>query len=277
VLESVLREEPVLTEEDHAKWAVWKATCLAHAKTRLHLGRVATAKRYLHEVLAMEPRARLSWSAGKDSTALVHLAVHEGAQGRIFSIKDDLDYPGEREYIERYAAAWGVSDRLDVVTPSVSLWGLLVSMKDRHDIRDDLHSRAAEFSRVGFYSVIDDYNARSEVRATLLGLRAEESVGRLKNRKTRGHIYRKKDGELVGQPLCDWRGIDVYAYLLSHDVELLPVYRCIRFSKRPDLIRKSWWVPGAHGAVGESIWLKAYYPSLYAKLLSVYPELSLES
>lgn len=269
--------EPILTQEDLDRWEVWKATCLAHAKTRLYARRLDQAKRYLHEALTLEPRARLSWSAGKDSTALVHLAVHEGAKGRIFSIKDDLDYPGEREYIERYAAAWGVLDRLDILTPDVSLWDLLVSMKDRHDIRDDLHSRSAEFSRLGFYSVIDSYNARSEVRATLLGLRAEESVGRRNNRNSRGHIYLKNDGELVGQPLCDWRGVDVYAYLLSHDIELLPVYRCIRFSTRPDRIRKSWWVPGKHGARGGSIWLKAYYPSLYRKLVSVYPELSGEA
>jgi len=270
-------QEPVLTQEDVAKWEAWRRACLMHAKSRAHARMVDKARRYLHDVLELEPLARISWSAGKDSTALVHLAIHEGAQGRVFSIKDDLDYPGEREYVERWAATWGVSDRLDVVTPDVSLWDLLVSMAARHDIRDDLHSRMSEFSRQGFYDVIDRYNATSPIKATLLGLRAEESRGRRANRMFRGHLYQKQDGELIGQPLCDWRGIDVYAYLFSHDVELLPVYRCVRMVERPDQIRKSWWVPGCHGALGSTVWLKVYYPSLYQQLLKVYPELSSEA
>ena len=36
--------------------------------------------------------------------------------------------------------------------------------------------------------------------------------------------------------------------------------------QKPWLIRKSWWIPGAHAANGQVAWLKRYWPSLYAKL-----------
>lgn len=263
-------EEPILTEEDEAIFDQWRRGCLLYAESKQHQQRVKQTQRHISDVLTIEPKTRIAWSAGKDSTAMTHLALSMGAQGEVFSIKDDLDYPGEEDYVRRLAAAWGALDRLVVLHPPVSLWELLKQINP--DVRDDLHARTSEFSKVGFYDVIDEYNARHPVQATMLGLRAAESRGRRLNRKIRGATYQKKDGHIISQPLCDWEGRDVYAYLFAHDIELLPVYHCVRLVKSPDLVRKSWWLPGASSSFGGMVWLRTYYPSLYMRLVMEFPE-----
>ena len=62
----------------------------------------------------------------------------------------------------------------------------------------------------------------------------------------------------------------MFAYLQAHDVEPLHVYRCCGWlpehRMKPWLIRKSWWIPGAHAGQGGAAWLKRYYPSLFQRL-----------
>ena len=83
--------EPVLIKEDKRKWDIWKRTCLLHSKTRGYKRAIDEAKCQIEGMIEQAPTAYMSWSAGKDSTALVHLCVECGVSGRILSIKDDMD------------------------------------------------------------------------------------------------------------------------------------------------------------------------------------------
>src|SRR5690606_13832135 len=88
---------------------------------------------------------------------------------------------------------------------------------------EDMHARTAALSKAAFYSVVEEATAPHDL--VFLGLRAEESRGRAMNRATRGTLYRKANGQVVCQPLADWRGLDVYAYLFARGIDVLPVYR----------------------------------------------------
>jgi len=260
--------EPRLTDEDRRIWHQWVRAARRWATTRLHRSRVERTRRIVEEFHTNHPDAYVAWSAGKDSTAMTHLIADVVGPVRAMSIKDDLDFPGEEDYLRRHAEAWGV--RLDIVRPP-SLQAWLRDHADEIGAADDVHSRAAGLSRVGFYPLIEEYDRSTGTRAKYLGLRAEESHGRKMHRAKRGAIYTKTNGEVVCQPICDWRGIDVYAYLLSRNIDLLPLYRCVRLHDAPERVRKSWWVPGAHAQFGQGTWLRTYYPGLFQLLEDLLP------
>lgn len=265
--------EPILLPEDHRIWNVWKRGALAHAKTQLHRRRLERARGIVLDMAERCPNAYVGWSGGKDSTALTHLvAVECGVQAHAMSVKDDLDYPGEEDYIQGLADAWGI--RLDIVRPPMSLQAWLADHRHELSAMEDVHSRSSEFSRKAFYEPIRMYAEVLGLPGVYLGLRAEESHGRRMNRATHGSLYSKADGETVCTPLADWKGIDIYAYLLSREIAPLPVYRCVRLHDSPDRIRKSWWLPGSHSRKGGMVWLRLYYPSIFARLCELLPDAS---
>ena len=268
--------EPILRPEDERLWRSWVATCRIHARQRDHQRRVDLARRRIGDALAAAPSWCVMWSGGKDSTALVHLAcVDLGHRLPVASEKDDLDYPGEEEYVLDLAAAWGLD--LAVLRPPVSPRAWMAENAATLGAGDDLHSRAAGLSRACFYDVVERHGAAHD--GVMLGLRQEESAGRRASRAAHGTLYRKAHpyraaGQWVSTPLADWTGLDVMAYLLTRTIPVLPVYRCLALAhaREPWRLRKSWWVPGGHSRWGGAAWLRHYYPSLYHQLAAWMPD-----
>lgn len=263
--------EPVLTDEDRRIWRRWERASLGYARTRRFATRLDEAKRQIERMAKRAPDAYLAWSGGKDSTVMTHLiAVECGLTARAMAVKDDLDFPGEEDYVRQLASSWGVE--LDVVHPPFSLQQWIRDHAETLIADDDMHGRASAFSDAAFYSVVETYRQEAGLPGVYLGLRAEESYGRRMNRRYRGPVYQKKDGEVVCQPVCDWSREDVYAYAFSRGIDLLHVYRCVRFEDHPGDVRKSWWIPGSHGARGSAIWLRIFYPSLWDRLCEILPQ-----
>lgn len=265
--------EPVLTDEDRRLWAMWERAAVAWSKTLAHSVRVDRAQDTLRRFseASNDNGWRLMWSGGKDSTAMAHLAANAGVGVvRAVSVKDDLDFPGEEEYVQERAREWGVD--VEVIHPTCSLVELVSNDNEAFIPGADIHGRGTLLSRAGFYPLLRDHRASHGNYHIALGLRTAESRARTVNRATHGTIYRKKDGQLVCQPIADWADIDVYAYLFSNDIEVLPLYRCVRLSESPGRVRKSWWLPGKSATQGGTIWLRTYYPSLFSKLREMLPQ-----
>lgn len=325
-------DEPLLTDRDRAVWDAWTRAALEHSRTqsfrrRVERARVAVVEAVDYAQRIHSPRRPMfAWSGGKDSTVGAHLVgVEAGARGAVdfVSEKDDLDYPGERAYVEGLAAAWGLT--LEVIAPPVSPKQWIADAAARGEIRayDDIHSRAAGLSKACFYKLME---ASNEGRALVfLGLRREESNRRdgvadhalfeAKQRRAAQAgraLPQKRDrpGARPARPVVDlaagptsgltywhagasqWRclpvaefrgdtpsthGLDVYAYAVSREIELLPVYRCVGLmhARAPGRVRKSWWLPGGHTATGQVAWLKRYYPSLFRQLCAWMPDATL--
>ena len=264
--------EPRLTDEDYRAWAQWQATAAIHSRSLPFLRRVESSKRYVGDALAQQPDTCVMWSGGKDSTVMTHLiGVTMGAKHlTVYSEKDDLDYPGEEQYVTDLAAQWGLN--LKILRPTVSPTEWLNAHRHELHVGGDIHSRAASLSKAVFYGLVK--SASSNHGGIFLGLRQDESRARRMNRATRGPVYTKNDGQTVCTPIVDWSGLDVMAYAVRHDVPLLSVYQCIAFmhAREPWRVRKSWWVPEAssqrHGGVA---WLRHYFPTLYRKLAEWVP------
>lgn len=239
-----------------------------HSQTDAHQRKVDQAKAAIESALASSSGWACMVSSGKDSSMLGHLVASIDKTVEWVSEKDDLDYPGEREYVETLAAGCGAP--LTVVEPGFSVWERFAELAPTLGAWEDIHARAATLSAEAFYSVVE---AATAGRPIFLGLRAEESRGRAMNRYSRGLTYTKRSGQVVCQPIADWKALDVYAYAAAHGLELLPVYRCVALmhSDDPSRVRKSWWVGGAANANGHVRWLAHYWPSLFARLCSVMP------
>ena len=267
--------EPILRAEDHRAWDGWMRAARIHRRTRQYVRVVDTAKRVAAEALEKGVAPSVSYSGGKDSTALTHLVCVElGAAPRVVvhSEKDDLDYPGEEAYVREHATAWGL--RLNILRPPTSPVEWIAKRAARMSGDDDVHGRTAGLSKACFYGVMEAADREHDV--SFLGLRMEESGVRKILLASRGLLYQLKSGLWRCNPLGHWRGIDVYAYLDQHGIEPLSVYRCVGWlpehRQNPALIRKSWWLPGIHARHGQTAWLRHYYPSLYERYRSWFPD-----
>lgn len=251
--------EPILSDDDITLWNAWRKTFAVHATTSGFRRRVDSAKKL---IASLEPGLKkcVMWSAGKDSTAMLHLiCVEMGIKTPVVSEKDDLDYPGEHEYTKRLAEQWGLD--LEIITPKLSPLAYLRGADLEADC--DVHSRKSGLSKACFYNLVEESNKRFDL--IFLGIRAAESAHRKALREFRSRLYTIKNGETKCIPIADWTGLDVYAYIESRGIEIMPVYKCIGLMHReePWRIRKSWWLPGSHGRHGGVAWLRRYYPSLW--------------
>jgi 3'-phosphoadenosine 5'-phosphosulfate sulfotransferase (PAPS reductase)/FAD synthetase len=263
--------EPVLSLDDVAIWDRWQEVCSVHAQTRAFRRRVDSALRVVERAVREAPRTMVSWSGGKDSTVMTHLVcVRAGAKVAVVSEKDDLDFPGEEDYVRRLAEAWSLD--LRIVRPPVSPWEWFVEHGRTLRVGEDVHGRSAGLSKACFYGVME--SANREFDAVMMGLRSTESSARKRLRKSRGRDYELVSGRRHVLPIADWSGLDVLAYAHANGIELLPVYRCVALMHEhaPWNIRKSWWRPGASAWFGQIAWLRRYYPSLHARLQAVMPQ-----
>lgn len=186
-----------------------------HASTRAFRARVDAGLAVIREAAALG-RVGVSFSAGKDSTVLLHLvrsvipdapaalfdsgcempetlalAAHYGAQ----VIHPRLTYPE----MARYSGWWGYPTPVDAGCP--------------FPVKTILIDEPADVLVV-----------RERLSVCAIGLRAEESSGRRANAATRGMLYRGANRTWYLAPLAFWSVADVWAYIAEHDLEYHPVY-----------------------------------------------------
>lgn len=265
--------EPILNDEDRRIWAQWERASLAHAKTDRHRRRIDRAKVNIDKFLEVSSQPYLAFSGGKDSCAMLALAVENGYYGPVMWLSGDLDYPGEGDHVQQWSHVVGLP--IDIVRTPGSTIEMLRAQAHEILLDEDDKLRNDPINAAQFFAPIEAYKSQHGCDGVLLGLRAEESKGRRWNRAKRSPVYYATSRrEWVGQPICDWQGIDVYAYVLSRGLPLFNVYQCVRYHETPDRVRMDGWYPGVHAQRGATIWLKSYYPSLFNRLCSILPDAS---
>jgi 3'-phosphoadenosine 5'-phosphosulfate sulfotransferase (PAPS reductase)/FAD synthetase len=217
----------------------------------------------------------ITWSAGKDSTALVYLITQEMGHKDmlIFCQKDDCDYPGEKEYVLELIQKYSLN--VEIVEPEESMWEYVCS--NDIDLRYNIHAKSNIITKKFFLSCINRFmGAHPEIDGYFMGLRADESKSRSINYAKRGMLYYKKtDNKIVCNPLSLWTVYDVFAYLVGNNVPILDVYLKTSCYQTAEKIRKAWWLPDIANKITEGgmLDLKVNYPELYFKLIRNKPEL----
>lgn len=231
-----------------------------HANSRAFARQVDDARRIIERALSMACFVA-SWSTGKDSTAMTHLVRTMDDDIPILIQFDDCDWPTKRPYAERVCAQLGW--QVHSVEPDFSVWEIACRERIGYD---NICAQSHQITRDGFLVPLDAKRRELGGDGVFLGLRIEESRARKLNLASRGPLYRLRDGTWRCCPLWRWTARDVFAYLVSHGIEINPCYLQNRF-KQPEEIRLSWALPTPTGrTTGDLEHLRYYYPAQYARL-----------
>lgn len=107
-----------------------------------------------------------------------------------------------------------------------------------------------------------------------LGLRMEESRGRLLSLRLRSPVYRMRSGLWKCCPLAYWNAKDVWAYIVSRELPYPRFYDFTALGEDRLWIRSQSWVTTDGAPHGRIVWLKYYYPELYTRLVKEFPIIS---
>jgi 3'-phosphoadenosine 5'-phosphosulfate sulfotransferase (PAPS reductase)/FAD synthetase len=112
----------------------------------------------------------------------------------------------------------------------------------------------------------------------LIGLRAEESRGRLMNRRAHGVLYPRGDGRWIATPLADWTALDVFAYLVSNDLPVSQEYLDPGDTAEERGRRRTGTALGTTNT-GYGRWheLRVRHRALWQELVTMFPEMRHDS
>lgn len=235
---------------------------LAHASLDSFRRRVERTKVTIANFLSRCAAPYVAWSGGKDSECLLILLAQMGRTDvPVFTQGDDLDWPEKQAFCRTMTVRLGFQDHAYEMSQKSAITQL-----GRMPLDGTVTVRGT------FSHVVARYVLERGRDGVLMGLRTEESVGRRTLRAMSGTIYGTKSGELRCIPIADWRGIDVFALILSSGLPYMHVYDCDALCA-PHEIRFSWIINPHFLHHGHPSWLKHYYPAQFARLAAINPEL----
>jgi len=224
---------------------------------RRHLGYAVSAIHAAHETA----RFVVSWSTGKDSTAMTHLILSLYPETPVMIQFDDCDWPTKRAYADRVCAAQGWP--VHYVEPDFSVWA---RMQAGRIGEDDFCAQSHSLTQDAFLQPLAAKQRELECGGVYMGLRSDESKARNVHLRSRGELYQIVCGEWRCCPLARWTGEDVFAYLTAHKVEVNPCYFNNRFLP-PEEIRVSWAIPTPSSLVhGDMEHYRHYYPQQFRRM-----------
>lgn len=241
----------------------WRQIYLIQSKMNDHHWRVYQAKRTIDRFLLICDRPYLSFSGGKDSSAMLVLFYEIGATDiPVLTQADDMDWPFKRGHCHKVIQMLGFSD-YTYQEASDSVSDQVFSGSDQIDISDL------------FYGVISDFASKRNRNGFCMGIRAQESV---KRRITIAKAacrpwFSFKDGLWRAYPMGNLTGEDVFAILLSRGVPYAEIYDK-HGGDPPHSLRFSWYCNPEFFHRGQMQWLKKYYPEMWQGLVHKYPKLS---
>lgn len=238
----------------------WTIKWLMRSKANKYKKLLENTKKIIHR--AKEKGAFIiSWSAGKDSTAMTHIVKMLYPETPIVIQFDDCDWPDKKKYVERVANAQGW--KYNVVAPDFSVWTEAKKFKIGFE---ELCSVNHPFTQKTFIELLENKRLELNCVGSFIGLRAKESLARRYNMAIRGDLYRLKSGVWHCLPMGQWEAQDVFAYLIENNIEINPCYFHNRF-KDPEAIRLAYALPTTMGMrLGDMEHIRVYYPEQYRRL-----------
>ena len=184
----------------------WRKTFLAWAQTEAHQQAVVEARRVIAEALAQSKKPMVSFSGGKDSTAMLHLVLQQKPDVTVWH----WDYGPAFVPREVQAEIENLARRLGVPQLRIETSGIYW--------RDGRKAKNV-FYRV-YFGFVAPRLLQEGYDCVFVGIRADESL----KRKRRIAANRSLTAIREAWPLAKWRWLDVWAYLVSNNVPYLSLY-----------------------------------------------------
>lgn len=255
------------------RWDDYRPIDYRHATSVRWRRRVDAAKVIIQQWLTRCQRPYVAVSGGKDSVCMSHL-IAEVATATGHAIpptmwhNSGVEWP-ETETVIRRLQENGTIKTLIIVTPEQDVLQL-----KREQVAGRL-SRAQKDQQALFRPIAATVQAHG-FDGVALGLRAEESRGRLMNRCTRGSLYGTRQGLWHCTPLAEWSWLDVFAYLATHRLPLHPIYSAPLYHlEHRGRIRLSWWASTDHHRHGQLQWMRLVFPEIYQRLRQAIPQITM--
>jgi phosphoadenosine phosphosulfate reductase len=235
-----------------------------HARLPAFKRRVARAQEIIREGLSICRKPYVAFSGGKDSEVVLHLVIQQKPDVNVIWLHQGAEFPDTEEIVHRLAREWNLNLHIEYVRPGLlelleeyGAYGLPARTPYRQGditrrlIREPSLKVAKEFGFDGIF----------------MGLRREESRQR---RFVKPSRLVKYDGLWHINPIFDWTGADVWAYINSLELPYNAVYDKTRFQTREEL-RVTPWAGGTAKTVGRFQFLRYYYPELWNEFARRFP------
>jgi 3'-phosphoadenosine 5'-phosphosulfate sulfotransferase (PAPS reductase)/FAD synthetase len=252
-----------------------KEEYLLHAKLDTFQRRVHSTRDFMADCEAKYGPLALSVSWGKDSLVMAHLAKDLSLPHVWLYAGEFDDWPDTervaREFCERWPTVTHKVECTSVVKCYRSTGGFYVFAESPGQKKADrLYSDS-------FVETITKAIKDVGCRGSFIGLRAEESRGRLRLLRFRGQsLYSKTHQLWECFPLAWWTGRDIWAYIFSNDIPYSRMYDLY-----PDRERArngamfAATVPNVGGVdtyFGQFALIKRHYPELFNRFAAEFPE-----
>ena len=251
-----------------------KEAARLHGKLPAHARAIARAAGRVREAMASAPGTwALGCSGGKDSAAMIAIAVEAGWRGPVHHVEYGGDYDAAPTENAR-----AIADRFGLPFASLTVMSEMEAIDaagcDPHAGPDGWGDAARLWERT-HKRQIAEFQARQSWSGLFLGLRAEESRVRRMVLRRKGHLYATAARPfLTCCPLCDWSARDVWAAILARGLPYLDRYDAAadRERERSD---DAWFTARVWGH-GMAARMRAHDPQGWRRLVERYPGLARE-
>jgi phosphoadenosine phosphosulfate reductase len=235
-------------------------------------GRIKSAHAFITEHLARSPErpGYVSWSGGKDSTVVAHLATTISPEIPVVFFHSGLEFDENVTYMNTLAAQYGWNFHTLHATPDA------LTLLQRSG--EWTHSHEVLPERINLHQIMTGPAAEAAELFgpnLLWGLRAAESETRRRALTATNGQQKRADGSVSAAPIWRWTDQDVWRYLHAHNIVENPVYSKLRaLGADETALRVGLVVDGNALDAGRLMWVRRGWPELHARLIEVLPRLS---
>lgn len=226
------------------------AEALYRAHQRIFQRRIDSAKTIIDRALVKSEHGFVSFSGGKDSTVLADLVRRRAPDIPCIWSDDEWWMPETGEYMDRMRAA------------GMNL--LQIRTKTRHTEWWKINGPETDLQR---------FAKKQDIDLVFLGLRTEESKQRSLTLFRQGPLALEKDGFWHCNPLWDWTWQDIWAYILSRNLDYNRAYdKLDDLGVPPERQRIGPLAVDRVLGFGQIAILKRGWPDLYDRFVAEHPE-----
>lgn len=250
------------------RWDDYRHEDAIHALSPVFRRKVSQAEGFVEQWLERCDRPYIAFSGGKDSVATLgvvqSVAKRHGLIVPVMWHNSGVEWPGVPLMIERMRSIGLIKDFYEVKTQAD------VPELKRMQARGEISAKQKD--KIALFVPVDEFIKEYGFTGAAVGLRKEESKGRLLDGIVHGEVFEKKDGFIRCLPINNFSWRDVYAYIAEMQLPLHPIYSApLNGLENRGRIRLSWWLSTDNHQHGEVDWIKRNYPQVYARIIKEIP------